>query len=44
MNERHRLPNRRSAETFTVEAWGLKFAVTVCRDPSDDRVMENLCE
>jgi ribonucleoside-diphosphate reductase alpha chain len=40
MNTRHRLPNRRSAETFSVEALGLKFAATVGRDPSDDRVME----
>jgi hypothetical protein len=40
MTERHRLPNRRSAETFTFEALGLKFSATVGRDPSDDRVME----
>jgi ribonucleoside-diphosphate reductase alpha chain len=40
MSGRHRLPNRRSAETFTVDAFGLKFAATVGPDPSDDRVME----
>jgi hypothetical protein len=37
---RQRLPNRRSAETFTVEELGLKFAATVGRDPSDDRMLE----
>jgi hypothetical protein len=40
MNERHRLPNRSSAETFTIEAFGLNFSATVGRGPSDDRVME----
>jgi hypothetical protein len=40
MNTRHRLSNRRSVETLTLQALGLKFSATVGRDPSDDRVME----
>ncbi|SRR6266436_3553790 len=37
--ERERLPNRRSAETFDVEALGLRFHVTVGR-LDDARVSE----
>ena len=40
MSARNRLPNRRSAETFMVDALGLKFFATVGRNPSDGRALE----
>jgi hypothetical protein len=39
MTDRHRLPNRRSAETFAIEVAGLKYTATIGRF-ADGRVGE----
>ena len=38
--ERERLPNRRPAETFDLEALGLKFRATIGRHPTGGQVSE----
>jgi hypothetical protein len=43
MTNRERLPNRRAAETFDIEASGLRYTVTIGRYP-DDRISEVFIE